>query len=208
MNWFLGVIIILILFFLIYNYRRKKKKQQTLRDLVNNWSKPKKQDEFHFGSIEKYFRNNNQKEKAFHVISDSCATDLDINETFKIIDRTSSKIGQQFLYYKLRTVESQESLLNFNDLTILFEKNENLRLKAQLEMAKINSIESYYFEELVTSKPVEKPKIIWLIYTLSFLSLSFIVLGLLFPIFFVFLIPILPINMAFHYKNKWSFQLS
>lgn len=175
-----------------------------LNDLINNWGKQKETDEFYFGLIENYFRNNNQKDKAFHLISDQCATDLDFNETFKIIDRTSSKIGQQYLYYKLRTIESQESLLNFNQLTLLFEKNENLRLNTQLELNKINADNSYYFEELVTSEPIEKPKIIWLVYTLSILSLAFILIGTFFPIFFIFLIPILVVNMVFHYKNKWK----
>lgn len=204
MNWILGVIVILILLFLISNHRKKKRERKTINDLKNNWSKHKNQDEFHFGSIEKYFKNNNHKEKAFHIISDRCATDLDINETFKIVDRTSSKIGQQFLYYKLRTIENQDKLMKFNELTLLFKKNEILRLKTQLELTKINTNDSYYLEELVTSKPIEKPKIIWLIYTLSILSLSSIILGIFYPIFFLFLIPILAINMVFHYKNKWN----
>lgn len=204
MNWILGVIIVLILFYLVINYRNKKKRQKILNDLVTNWGKQKKPNEFHFNSIEKYFKNNNHKNKAFHIISDRCATDLDINETFKIIDRTSSKIGQQYLYYKFRTVENIESLKKFHDLTKIFEENENLRIKTQYELTKINSNDSYCFEELVTSKPLEKPKILWLIYSLSILSLIFIVLGIINPIFFILLIPVFTLNMVFHYKNKWN----
>ena len=204
MNWILGVIVILILLYIWSNYRMKKRRKKTLNDLENKWSKQKNQDEFHFGSIEKYFKNNNQKEKAFHIISDRCATDLDVNEIFKIIDRTTSKIGQQFLYYKLRTFEVQDNLIKFNELTLLFEENESLRLRTQLKLTNLKSDDSYYFENLVTSEPIEKPKIIWLIYTLSILSLSFVILGIFFPIFYIFLIPILAVNMAFHYKNKWN----
>jgi hypothetical protein len=203
MNWILGVIVIL-LFFLVSDNRKKKRKRKTINDLVNNWGKQKDRGGFHFGSIEKYFKNNNLKKKAYHLLSSRCAMDLDLDETFKIIDRTSSKIGQQFLYYKLRTIEHQDNLLNFNKLTLLFEKNTNLRLKTQLELTAINSNDSYYFEELVTSEPIEKPKIIWLIYILSISSLSFIFIGIFFPIFFMFLIPILIINMVFHYRNKWN----
>ncbi|WP_435138256.1 MutS-related protein [Formosa sp. A9] len=204
MNWILGVIIILILLFIINNFRKKKSLLKTKNDLITNWGKQKEQDEFHFSSIEKYFKNNNQKENAFHIISDRCAIDLDINETFKIVDRTSSKIGQQFLYYKLRTIGEQDALLEFEKLVLLFEKDQNLRLKTQLELSKLNSNDSYNFEDLVTSKPIEKPKILWLIYTLTALSISCIILGIFFPVFFIFLIPILAVNMAFHYKNKWN----
>lgn len=204
MDWIIGVIVILILLFLVSNHRKKKRKQKTVFDLKNNWSKPKKQNEFHFGLIEKYFKNNIHKEKPFHIISDRCATDLDLNETFKTVDRTSSKIGQQFLYYKLRTIEEQEKLMKFNELVLLFDENELLRLKIQLELTKINSNESYYLEELVTSKPIDKPKILWLIYALTLMSIVFVVLGIFLPIFYIFLIPILALNMAFHYKNKWN----
>ena len=204
MNWILGVIIVLILIFLWSNYRKKKRIKKTQNNLVTNWSKQKSLDEFHFVSIEKYFRNNNPKKEAFHIISDRCASDLDLNEIFKIIDRTTSKIGQQYLYYKLRTIEKQDKLLAFNKLTLLFEKNEDLRLKTQLALSALNSNDSYSFEDLVTAQPVQKPKILWLIYTLSLLSFSFIFLGLFFPLFFIFLIPILAINMVFHYKNKWD----
>lgn len=126
--------------------------------------KQKNQDEFHFVSIEKYFINNNQKKSAFHIISDRCATDLDINETFKIIDRTSSKIGQQYLYYKLRTIEKQDRLLDFIKLTLLFEKNKDLRLKTQLALTNLNSNDSYSFEDLVTSQPINNMVNLHIIY--------------------------------------------
>jgi hypothetical protein len=204
MIWILGVSIILILLYLLSTYKKKKRRKKTLDNLVSNWSKQKNKDEFHFASIEKYFKNNDQKKDAFHIISDRCAVDLDINETFKIIDRTSSKIGQQYLYFKLRSIENQDKLQDFNNLTLLFEENEDLRLKTQLILTNLNSNNSYSFEDLVTSQPIEKPKIIWLIYTLSILSFFFVFLSFFFPIFFIFLIPILATNMVFHYKNKWE----
>ncbi len=204
MNWILGVIVVLILFLLINNFRNKKRKKQLLDKLVCNWGFLKNLDEFHFGSIRKYFENNNEQDKAFHIISDRSAADLDLDETFKIIDRTSSKIGQQYLYYKFRTIGSQDELSAFNDLTVLFETNENLRLKTQLELSKINSNNAYSFEELVTSSLVEKPRIIWLIYTLSIMSFCSLIIGFFFPIFLLLLIPIVATNMVFHYKNKWT----
>jgi rRNA-processing protein FCF1 len=204
MNWISGVIVILILLFILSSYRNKKRIKKTKNDLLNNWSKQKIQDEFRFVLIEKYFNNNNEKKDAFHIISDRCATDLDINEIFKIIDRTSSKIGQQYLYYKLRSIENKDKLQDFSNLTFLFEENEDLRLESQFNLTSLNSNDSYSFESLVTSQPIKKPKIIWLIYTLSVLSISFILLGLIFPKFFIFLIPIIATNMVFHYKNKWE----
>ncbi|MFK7833959.1 MAG: DNA mismatch repair protein MutS [Winogradskyella sp.] len=204
MNWILGVVIVLILISLYANHSNKRKRLKIIDYLQLNWGKPKKREEFHFKSIEKYFKNNNHKKEAYHILSDRCAIDLDINETFEIIDRTSSKIGQQYLYYKLRTIGTIESLLKFRDLTSVFETNEELRLKTQLQLNKLNRTASYYFEELVNSKPVEKPKVIRFVYMLSVLSLLCIVLSFFSPFFFIVLIIIFSINLFFHLKNKWN----
>ena len=203
MDWLFGISLVLIILFLITNYRKRRRNRRTLNTLETNWGKPKDQSEFYFGAIEGYFQNNTQKHKAFHIISDATKRDLDLNEIFRIIDRTSSKIGQQYLYYKIRTIENREALLEFNQLVLLFEENEKLRLKTQSELAKINTENSYYFEELVTSAPIEKPKIIGLVFALSVLSLLSIVLGFFSPLFFLFLFPIVSANMVFHYRNKW-----
>ncbi len=204
MDWILGVGLILIIFSLISIYNAKKRRRKILNDLINYCCKQKEDDEFPFHFIEKYFKNNYRKKEAFHIISDRCAADLDFNETFKKIDRTCSKIGQQFLYYKLRTIENQEKLSAFDKLTFLFENDKDLRLKTQLELTRINKDNAYYFEELVTSSPIKKTKIIGLVYLLSVLSFTFLVLGLFFPIFFMLLIPVVIVNLIFHYKNKWN----
>ncbi len=202
MNWILFVVFIFILLALLSFYNAGKRRRKTLHDLKYHWHKPKSNDEFPFYLIEKYFKNNHRKKEAFHIISNQCATDIDFNKTFKIIDRTRSKIGQQFLYYKLRTIENQKKLSAFKQLTFLFENDNALRLKTQLALTKINHDNGYYFEDLVTSNPIKKPKIIGLVYLLSALSLTFLVLAIFFPIFFIFLIPIVIANLFFHYKNK------
>jgi hypothetical protein len=48
---------------------------------------------FHnFFVIGKYFENNVHKNKAYHIISEKSKIDLDLDDIFKFIDRTSSKI--------------------------------------------------------------------------------------------------------------------
>ena len=68
--------------------------------LLSKWAVPKEGEYFNFKDIGQYFIKTN-KDSAFQVISDQTAIDLDINKVFQFIDRTSSKIGQQYLYYKL-----------------------------------------------------------------------------------------------------------
>ncbi|MCF6214162.1 MAG: DNA mismatch repair protein MutS [Flavobacteriaceae bacterium] len=202
MNWILGLLFILIVVFLINNYSRKKKILKFKNYLIDNWGRPKSEKYFNFYVIGKYFENNNHKKQAFHIISEKCKIDLDIDEIFKFIDRTSSKVGQQYLYYKIRTIGSLENLLKFESLTQIFYANKNLRVKCQLLLSRLNSNDSYYLEELINGKQIEKPKIMWLIYSLSFLAIASIFLSFFNPFFMLFLLPISTINMFFHYRNK------
>lgn len=203
MNWILGVLIILILLFLISNYNKKRRRKNLLNSLINNWSKSKDFSNSRFNLIEKYYINTEHEDEVFHRISDRTTSDLDLDDVFEVIDRTNSKIGEQYLYYKIRNIGDQNSLSDFHDLTLLFEENESLRLKTQVELTNINYHKSYYFEELVTSKPMEKPKILWLVYALTILTLLCMYFGFYYPILFLFIVPIFAINTVFHYKNKW-----
>lgn len=80
--------------------------------LLENWGVQKKGQYYNFYVIGKYFENNSHKEKTYHIISEKSKIDFDIDDVFKFIDRTSSKIGQQYLYFKLRTITSITDVLN------------------------------------------------------------------------------------------------
>ena len=202
MNWILGLLFILIIVFLINKFYRKKRLEKFRLRLIENWGKPKKGEYYNFFIIARYFENNKHKKQAYHLISEKSKIDLDIDEIFKFIDRTSSKIGQQYLYYKLRTISTIENLMKFDSLTVLFEIDKTLSINCQLSLSQLNSNESYYLEELINGKQIEKPKIIWLIQLLSFLSFISIIFAFFYPIFALLLIPVLSINMFFHYRNK------
>jgi DNA mismatch repair ATPase MutS len=202
MNYIIILLALFIIAFLWKNYSRKQKLKQLKIYLVENWGKPKNKDYFNFFNIKEYFENNSHKEKAFHLISDRTASDLDIDDLFKFIDRTSSKIGQQFLYYKLRTIHSIEKLQKFELLTNLFIDDDNLRLKTQVLLSKLNSHNAYDFETIVNSEPINKPHYLKYIYILSFIALISLITTIFYPIAFLILLPIFFINIVFHYKNK------
>ncbi|MBE7648122.1 MutS-related protein [Tenacibaculum finnmarkense] len=202
MNFILILFFILITIWLINNYFKKKKLKSLIKKYSENWGKPKKNDYYNFHAIGKYFENNTHKKKAFHIISDKTQLDLDINELFKFIDRTSSKIGQQYLYFKLRTVGSISELIKFDKLVEVFLKNKKLRLNCQILLSQLNNDDSYDLEELINGQQIQKPRIIWLVYLLSFSSFLFLILGFFNPFFFLLLIPIYCVNMFFHYRNK------
>ena len=82
-------------------------------------------------------------------MSDKTCNDLDFNELFKFLDRTTSKIGQQFLYNTLRTIPSNSD--KFTEQEKLIQKitnDSNLRLYIQLQLDKLTRESSYFITTL------------------------------------------------------------
>jgi hypothetical protein len=201
-NYFLGIAFILILSFLISNFLKKKRFKKLKATLYKNWGTQKKNPYYNFFVIGKYFENNAHKKEAYHIVSEKSKIDLDINEIFKFIDRTSSKIGQQYLYFKIRTIGSIDALLKFDAFTTRFQQDKDASISCQLELSKLNQTSSYYLEELINGKQVQKPKNLWIVKLLTSAAIASIVLSFFFPITIIFLVPLFAVNSVFHYQNK------
>lgn len=81
----------------------------------------------YFDSIETYFRLTCPAKEA-GVVDDKVWLDLDMNTVFGCIDATQTDIGQQYLYKKLRVLNSDEIALRQNFYTIeKLRANESLR---------------------------------------------------------------------------------
>ena len=161
-----------------------------------------KDDPFYFDSIEKYFRNKDHT-GAFHILSDKTCNDLDFNELFKFLDRTTSKIGQQFLYNTLRTIPSNSD--KFTEQEKLIQKITNdskLRLYIQLQLDKLTRESSYFITTLFQDEYIKKPNWFFIIPLLSFSSLMSILLIPFTPQFFFVLLGVMIINLGIHYWNK------
>ena len=82
--------------------------------LKKSWGE-QKVETFNFSLIESYFRNKDNS-KFFQEISDKTANDIDLTELFMFVDRTHSKIGQQYLYNKLRIIDSNSNFTEQENL--------------------------------------------------------------------------------------------
>ena len=202
MNWLLGISILIVVFYLV-NYELKKRKFLTPKKYYkNNWGEPKEDEYYNFDLIGQYFHNSSNKETAYHTITDQIKDDLDIHDLFKYLDRTSSKIGQQYLYYKLRVVENKEKLLKFDQLTQIIEENGELRLNCQLELSKLNTHAAYDLEKLVNDEVVQKPSYQKFLIPLSVLSILSFCFVFFYPLFFLILLPVFIVNVVIHYRTK------
>jgi len=176
----------------------KKKKQIKL---LEAFGKPKNES-FDFGEIEKYFKKRDNS-NAFQVLSDKTLKDLDFDELFMFIDRTNSKVGQQYLYNKLRTLplnskenEEQEKYINE------FIDNPTFRVTIQSQLSKLNDREAYYISSFFQDEHLKKPKWYFVVPFLSLISLLSFILVFFYLKMFLVLVVVFIINMFIHYRNK------
>lgn len=157
---------------------------------------------FNFSQIEKYFLNDKQ-DGVFQSIADRTFQDLDLEDAFKFIDRTVSSVGQQYLYYFMRTIPVGDSRKQrLESIIDIFQKNPDLSTTLTAEISKLNKTDAYYISGLFHGKYTERPNWYWLIQTLSAISAMAVILSFFFPQILIFLIVLLPVNLGIHYWNK------
>ncbi len=176
-----------------------KKKQK--EKLISTYYKVKS-EAFDFDFIERYFLHNDKLD-VLQVISDKTYQDLDLDELFMFADRTTSRVGQQYLYHILRTIPKHKKRCDrFERLIGFFEQNPALKVSILLQLAKLNHHEAYYIPSLFQKPYMTKPTWFWLVQLLSLLSISSVLLVYFFPQLIILLIFILVINYIIHYWNK------
>lgn len=177
------------------------RKKELNQRLIDTFGKPK-DNAFNFDDIEKYFRSKDNS-KAYQVLSDKTCNDLDFDELFMFLDRTNSKVGQQYLYNNLRAIQVNEKQTKLNEeiITELTKKPE-LRISVQKKLEKLNHKDAYYISSLFQEEHLNPPKWFFTIKLLSFASLISLVLGFFNPIFFIILLGVFCVNFVLHYWNK------
>jgi len=165
------------------------------------WEMPK-EDDFDFDLIGHYFKYKDQS-AVFQTIDAQLANDIDLDELFIYLDRTCFRIGQQYLYGRLHSIdmtsdfEEQETLID--DLT----KNKSKWAKIQSLLSKLNKSETYHISNLFFEKFIPKPKWFWAVRILSVAGIATLILALFFnKLFFILLLVIYAINMLFYFWNK------
>ena len=161
-----------------------------------------KDDTFNFDLIERYFLKKD-KSASFQVVSDKTCNDLDFQEFFMFADRTTSRVGQQYFYNKLRTIDNtgdhfsvQEKLINEID------KNTDLRVELQYQLNKLGKSDAFYISSLFLDEHIQPPKWFFLTRVMTFISLVTCILTAFNSLFFLVMIAVFLVNAGFHYWNK------
>ena len=177
--------------------RKKRIKEKLLSEFGNS-----KTDTFDFEYIERYFRKKDHS-TVFQTLSDKTCNDLDFRELFMFSDRTNSKVGQQYLYNKLRTipVDSTENIKN-ERLLDEFTNNSNFRVSVQCQLNKLNNSEVYHVAALFQDEILKPPKWYFIVPLLSFASVMSFIMAFFNPVFFLVILGLSIVNIVIHFWNK------
>jgi hypothetical protein len=187
-----------ILIFLIASYYIKQRKKKNIERIREEWGKPKT-DSFYFENIRRYA--DTVKENPFHRLTKQTVEDIDFYGLFAFIDRTTSKIGQQFLFKKVIEPKN-DTCYKSEELIDLFSKNQELREEIQLELLKLNNDDAYYIPSLLKDELLKKPKWFSLLIIDIVIVICLVMLSFKYPVFLIFLLVPMIVNMVLHYWNK------
>lgn len=179
-------------------FNRKKK---ILLKIQDSFLKTKN-DLFSFELIDKYFRNKNNSD-SLQIISDKTCNDLDFDEFFMFIDRTTSKVGQQYYYNILRNIpkERVKFVVQEQIITELI-NNPDQRLGIQYQLNKLTGYNVYYITSLFQDEHIKPPKWFFIIRLLSFTSLLSLITISFIPQSAFILMGVFIINIGIHWWNK------
>lgn len=179
-------------------FNRKKKEIERLKASFGRI----KEDSFDFIKIRHYFRNRDNS-SLFQVLSDKTCNDLDFEDLFTYLDRTVSKVGQQYLYNRLRVISTDHSRTDLNEEIIeVITKDSNLRLEIQNQLKKLDTYAAYDITSLFQEEHLNPPKWFFIIRILSVAALLLSILVYFHPQYILVLIGVFVINLGIHFWNK------
>ncbi len=160
-----------------------------------------KNELFHFDLIGQYARNK-RHDNSLQVISDRTVGDLNMEDLFIYMDHTSSRVGQQYLFDRLLTIDTSTDFTEQEQWISYFAQYEDTRLQTQSILSKLNKREAYYLTSLFQEEYLRRPAWFWVIRLMSVVSFVLFIGVFFVSQLFLPLIGILVINMLFHYWNK------
>lgn len=177
-------------------FSRKKK---ILTQLQSSFGRLKTEG-FNFKQIARY---SDRKTSDAQKLNDQTCHDLDFDLFFCFADRTSSKVGQQYLYNRLKTIDYHPEKFEHQERVVEYLNNHpEKRLQLQYELNKLNNQQAYYIPDLFQKEIESKPKWAFIFPLLSVLAIASLVASFFNPSYVLILLGVIPINVLIHYGLK------
>jgi hypothetical protein len=153
--FYLTIIAICVLVLIVYLWATSKNKQERkLNDIRNGWGRPVK-SAFNYARIGRYAA---MRDGGPHKLSQQTLDDIDFNQLFEFIDRTTSPVGQQYLFGKLlHPYDSPADLARLHSLAEAMRANPLLREQIQLELGRLDQPDSYFICDLIHNRFILRP---------------------------------------------------
>ena len=182
-----NVLVILFLIKFIVDYVIGKKNN---RKIKKNWGNIIEEAR-NLSLIEKY--SNGIKDIQQIKLTAQTLVDIDIEGLFNYLDRTTSRVGQQFFYSKLLQPNKEIELLKkLNDKIEFFKINQKVREKIQASLIKLNKPDAYYIADFFDDKNYIIPTGKFFLWVMSILPFCIIVLSFFFMERYYFLFSFSP----------------
>ena len=159
---------------------------------------------FDLAKIKWYFEHNDAS-RAYQILTEQTCTDLDFDEFFLRVNGTSSCVGQQYLYDRLRRIPHEPEMAGCDDNLQYLKDNPEFAARCRKYLARLAHHDAYYICSLFHERhPAPSPVMRRVIRLLQWMPLLCTVLFIIFTktIWFMFIVAFFIINMAFHYRNK------
>ncbi|MGB3468303.1 MAG: DNA mismatch repair protein MutS, partial [Cyclobacteriaceae bacterium] len=161
-----------------------------------------KDESFDFERIALFFAHQKYEEGS-QVIDEKVLNDLDFEDLFISMDRTSSSVGQQYLYAKLRVIPGERDLTIRNEQYIEYlSRNRKLKEDVIIQLHTLNNQGAYFLHRLFTSHQVEQPGWFWLINVLSVSVVSLLLISVFYSPALLFAGLLVTVNLFIHFWNK------
>ncbi|MFA9375838.1 MAG: hypothetical protein ACERKZ_03690 [Lachnotalea sp.] len=202
-NYIVIVVAIICIILIYFKYFEIKNKKDFIKKVKKEWGKvPSRNCSYEqLEGISRYFIN--KKEDEF-FIDDITWNDLDMDAIFMLLNNTNSSIGEQYLYYMLRTPRfKKEELQERKRVIDYLEQNEEVRIKMQCMYGAIGRTGSYSLSDYIYNLAELDSQSNLKHYGMLALGISSIIAALTIPIYGVLIvIGVLILNISQYYKNK------
>ncbi|ANI87901.1 hypothetical protein A9P82_00320 [Arachidicoccus ginsenosidimutans] len=143
------------------------------------------------------------KDKCFQKLSPQTITDIDFQEVFSFIDRTTSCVGQQYLYDKFcKPTNDLVALQTLQKQVDFFKKEAEKRERAQLLLSILSNDSAYSIATLLRDKLAEKPRWFYWLYLNLFVLICLLLLSIKFPVLLLWSFIPIGINIFVSLWNK------
>ncbi len=191
---FLAIIVIVIII-------SKDSNEKILNEVRSQWARInwKTRD---FGLIGKYLPY--YKGNAYHRLTDQTIKDIDVESLFYILDRTTTGIGQQYLYARIIHPENDlEALRTTDTITERLTKEKETQESASIILHKLEQGGTYWITDFFGQEDKSVTENRFVFNLLTYAAVALVLASIFFPGLLLLLIPVVAVNITIQFVFKY-----